>query len=281
MDKLLFGTGGVPHGSKTPSTLDGIRHIGELGLGCMELEFVQRVNLSEAAARLVHDTAVQAGVTLSAHASYYINFNAREPDKVQASQQRLLQAARIAAIAGAQSVIVHTAFYMSDPPEKTYETVKKNLKEVLDTLKKEENTITIRPEIMGKPTQFGTVDEVMQLCTELEGLAPCLDVAHWHARSGSFNTYPEFAEVLTRIKDKLGRVALDSMHIHFSGINYGARGEKNHLDLEESDFNYKDLIKAFSDFDIKGLVICESPSLEGDAQLLQKTYQNLTKAAKK
>ena len=118
MDKLLFGTGGTPHSAKPPTTLDGIKRIAELGLGCTELEFVQRVSLSEAAARMVAETAARAGVKLSAHASYYINFNAREPEKIAASQQRLLHAARIAAICGAQSVIVHTAFNMNDPPER-------------------------------------------------------------------------------------------------------------------------------------------------------------------
>ena len=52
------------------------------------------------------------------------------------------------------------------------------------------------------------------------------------------------------------------MHIHLSGINYGPKGEKNHLPFEESDFNYNACMKAFKDFNIKGCIICESPILE-------------------
>ncbi|MBI2850714.1 MAG: TIM barrel protein [Chloroflexi bacterium] len=277
MDKLLFGTGGVPRSTRPQTTLAGIERIAELGLGCMEVEFVQRVSLSEAAAEQVAELASRLGVKLSAHASYYINMNAREPEKVAASQQRLLHAARIASICGAQSVIVHAAFYLGDPPETAYATIKKHIEEVMDTLKKENNRIKIRPELMGRPTQFGTLDEILKLSSELPGLAPCIDVAHWHARTGKFNTYPEFAAFFSQIGERLGKAALQDIHIHFSGIKYGAKGEISHLNLAESDFNYKELLQAFKDLDVKGLIICESPNLEEDALLLQKTYLELAK----
>jgi deoxyribonuclease-4 len=275
MEKLLFGTGGTPHSSKTASTIDGIRRVAELGLGCMEMEFVRGVRMGEAGARLVAETARSEGVRLSAHAPYYINLNAREPDKIIASQERILQTARIGAICGADSIIFHAAYYLGDPPQKTYATVKKYLAEVINQLKRENNGIWVRPEVMGKPTQFGTIDEILNLCTELEGVGIGMDFAHWHARSGGFNSYPEFTSVLEQIKQRLGDQALNNMHIHVSGIAYGKKGETKHRDLKESDFNYVELLRALKDFDAKGLLICESPSLEGDALLMQETYNSL------
>jgi deoxyribonuclease-4 len=275
MEKLLFGTGGTPHSSKTQSTIDGIRRVAELGLGCMEMEFVRGVRMGEAGARLVAETARSEGVRLSAHAPYYINLNAREPDKIIASQERILQTARIGAICGADSIIFHAAYYLGDPPQKTYATVKKYLAEVINQLKRENNGIWVRPEVMGKPTQFGTIDEILNLCTELEGVGIGMDFAHWHARSGGFNSYPEFTSVLEQIKQRLGDQALNNMHIHVSGIAYGKKGETKHRDLKESDFNYVELLRALKDFDAKGLLICESPSLEGDALLMQETYNSL------
>jgi deoxyribonuclease-4 len=275
MDKLLFGTGGSPHSSKTATTIDGIKRIAELGLGCMELEFVYGVRMGEAGARLVAEAAKSEGVQLSAHGPYYINLNARELEKVAASQQRILQTARIAAVCGAQSVTFHAAFHLGGPPEKTYQAVKKKLAEVLHQLKKENNSIAIRPEVMGKPTAFGTLDEVLRLCTELEGTSICMDFAHWHAYSGKANSYAEFAAILEQIKGKLGDQALVDMHIHVSGIAYGKKGETKHLDLNDSDLRYVELLQALKDYKAKGLVICESPSLEEDALLLQETYYKL------
>ena len=279
MAGLLFGTGGTPHSSKSSSTIDGIQRIAELGLGCMEIEFVRGVKMGEAGARLVAETAAKEGVKLSAHAPYFINLNAHEPEKVSASQSRLLQAARIASLCGADSVVLHTAFYLGDPPEKAYNTIKRHLGEVLEQLKRENNRVWIRPELMGKPSQFGSLEEVLDLSVELDGVAPCMDFAHWHARTGAFNSYQEFASILSQIKERLGRAALDDMHIHISGIAYGKKGEIKHLDLKESDLQYVELLKALKDYEVKGLVICESPNLEEDALLLQTTYDTLLKAA--
>jgi deoxyribonuclease-4 len=208
MEKLLFGTGGAPHSSKTESTIDGIKRIAELGLGCMEIEFVQGVRMGEAAARLVAETAAREGVKLSAHGPYFINLNAREPEKITASQGRILQTARIAAICGAESIIFHAAYYLGDPLEKTYSAVKKYLGEVMNQLKRENNRVWVRLEVMGKPSQFGTIDEILRLCTELEGVGIGMDFAHWHARSGRANSYPEFTSVLQQLGQRLGKQAL-------------------------------------------------------------------------
>jgi len=170
MAQLLFGTAGTPLSAKSLSSIDGIIRVAELGLDCMELEFVRGVKMGDAAARLVAETASRTGIKLSAHAPYYINLNAREPEKIRASQGRLLQTARIAALCGASSVVFHPAFYLGDPPEKTYQTTKKYLKEVLDQLKKERNRVLIRPELMGKPSQFGSLDEILDLSAELDGV---------------------------------------------------------------------------------------------------------------
>ena len=279
MEELLFGTGGAPHSSNTPSTIDGIKRIAELGLGCMEIEFVQGVRMGEAGARLVAGTAAKEGVKLSAHGPYFINLNAHEPEKITASQERILQTARISAICGAESIVFHAAYYLGDPPDKTYDTVKKHLALILSTLRKEDNHIWIRPEILGKPSQFGTIDEILNLCAELEGVAPCIDFAHWHARTGAANSYFEFSYVLEQIKERLGDEALANMHIHISGIDFGAKGERKHLNLRDSDLQYVELLKALKDYNAKGLVICESPSLEEDALLLKETYNSLLKTA--
>jgi deoxyribonuclease-4 len=272
MAELLFGTGGIPHSSRAQSTINGIERVDELGLGCMEIEFVQGVKMGEGAARLVAEVASRTGVKLSAHAPYFINLNARELEKVRASQSRILQTARIASLCRARSVVLHPAYYLDDPPEVVYSTVKKYLAEVMSELRRENNPVSIRLEVTGKPSQFGTLKEVLNLSTELEGVSPCLDFAHWHARTGKSNSYAEFAGILLRVRGRLGRAALENMHIHVSGIRYGQKGERNHLNLEESDFRYIELLSALKDYDVGGMLICESPNLEEDARLLQETY---------
>lgn len=275
MAGLLFGTAGKPHSTPGESTTRAVERIAELGLDCMELEFVRGVQMKENMAVEVAKTASEYNIKLSAHAPYYINLNAREQEKISASKKRILDTARIAYICGARSVVVHTAFFMGDPSETAYPKIKQHLKETLDMIKQEGIDIVIRPEVMGKSSQFGNVDEIIRLCSELDSTAPCIDFAHNHALNGDMNTYEEFTGILSRIEAGLGRSALDNMHIHCSGIKYGPKGELKHLDLEESDFNYKELLRALKDTDVKGLLICESPNLEFDSLLMKKYYERL------
>ncbi len=275
MAGLLFGTAGVPRSTVNTSTVGGIERIAELGLGCMEVEFVRGVRMGEGGTRLVAGVASRKGIRLSAHAPYFINLNAREPEKIRASQDRILQTARIASLCHAESVVFHAAFYLGNSVEETYRTTRKYLEEVMSRLKREDNRVWIRPEVAGKTSQFGAPEEILNLSAELDGVAPCIDFAHWHARTGKFNSYVEFTSVLHQVEERLGRSALDNMHIHAAGIRYGKKGEVSHLNLRESDFNYTELIRALKDYDARGMVICESPNLEEDALLLQTTYNSL------
>ena len=274
---LLFGPAGVPHSAAKRSTEEGIKQVANLDLDCMELEFVQGVRMKPELARRVNDLRKKLGIELTVHAPYFINLNTKEPEKFRKSIERILDSARIGYLAGAKSVTFHAAFYQKDEPQKVYERVKAALEEILETLDKEGIEIDIRPETTGKPTQFGTLEEILKLSEEFKGrVYPCVDFAHLHARSvGKENTYEEFIRSLELIEDYLGREGLENMHIHISGIAYGPKGERNHLNLEESDMQYRELIQAFIDKDIKGCVVSESPNLEGDAIMLKKLYHEL------
>ena len=276
VSELLFGTGGVPFSAQSRSTEAGIECIAELGLGCMEVEFVQGVRMSPEVAVLVGELAARKNIVLTAHGPYFVNLNAAEPQKVHMSKERILQTARIAALFGARSITFHAAFYLKNTPAETYATVKRHLEEIVNILRNEGNKVTISPEVTGKPSQFGTLEEIFQLGSEIEGVVPCIDFSHWHARTGKANSYQEFLDILDQIEGKLGRQALDNMHIHLSGIAYGKKGEIKHLMLPDSDFRYSELLKALKERKAKGVVICESvPYLEQDALLLQQTYREL------
>lgn len=273
---MLFGTAGIPSIAKGHSTEAGIECAAELGLECMEVEFVYGVKMSEKAAISLGKLAASKGIVLTVHGPYYINLNAVEPEKVEASKERILQSARIASLLGAVSVTFHAAFYLKSPPAEAYDNVKSHLEELLYILRSEGNKVTISPEVTGKPSQFGSLEELLRLASDLEGVAPCIDFSHWHARTGRANSYKEFIDILDEIEGRLGRPAVENMHIHVSGIDFGEKGERRHLMLSESDFNYIDLLRALKDRRSKGVIICESaPRPESDALLLQQAYRQL------
>lgn len=272
-DRLLFGTAGVPQSSAGTSTLAGIRCISDLGLDCLEIEFVQGVKMGTSTASLIGEEAKKMNVALSVHAPYHINLNSPEEGKFLASQERILTSARLAKTCGARSLVFHPGFYIKGrPKEEAYDNIKKGIKEVVSILRAERNPVVLRPETMGKSAQFGSLEEILFLCRDVEGLQPCIDFSHIHAREGKMNSYLEFQRILKKIEKKLGGGSLSNMHIHISGIMYNDKGEMKHLNLIESDFRYDEWIQALKDFDIKGMVICESPDQEQDAMMLKKLF---------
>lgn len=277
MDKLVFATAGIPIKTKPRTYKAAFEHLQKLGLGGLEVEFVRGVNMPVSTQEEVRKLISESGMTLSAHGPFYINLNSQEEDKVEASIKRILETARVAKNFGGYSITFHAAFYLKQDKQDVYKTVRNKFEEIISTLNSENNNIWIRPETTGKETQWGDLDEVIKISNEFEQVLPCIDFSHLHARYAGtkYNTYDDFARVFERIGSEIGTYALENFHAHIAGIEYGAKGEKQHLMLEESDMNYKDLLKAFKDFNIKGLVICESPIMEDDAVLLKEYYDSI------
>lgn len=274
-EHLHFGVAGIPNSCPEDSSLKAIEYVISSGLEALELEFVQGVKMSQETAGRVKLKAQEHKIRLSAHAPYFINLNADDPGKKIQSQDLLLNSLRLAATAGASDLVFHAGYYGKKSPEETYSTIKATLKEITSIARSEKLGTRLRIETMGKKSQFGSLDEVLSLCREIEGLFPCLDFAHIYAREGRINSYLDFHRVLSKVEKKLGRSALQNAHIHISGVKFNQTGETKHLNLEESDFRFDEWLQALHDFEVRGTVICESPSLEADALLLKNLYCNL------
>ena len=272
MDNLYFLTAGVPLRAGTKGYKRGFEIHDEMGLDGLELEFVHGVRISDKS----REAVASANKIITAHAPFYVNLNAREEEKIEASVQRIIETAQVTNELGGYSITFHAGFYLNQEPEMVYQKIKSQIKIITDSLTSVGNKIWVRPETTGKSTQWGDLDEIIRLSKEFETVLPCVDFSHLHARyNGIVNTYDEFAEIFEKIGKELGQTALDNFHAHIAGIEYSAKGEKKHLNLEESDFNYKALLKAFKDFGIKGAIVCESPNIEDDAKLLKDYYLSL------
>jgi deoxyribonuclease-4 len=272
MDKLLFGISGLPIGSasKKLNYASGIAYLKSIGLDAMELLFVRSVNVTDKNKDMILQTKLENSFYLSAHGSHYINLNADEDEKQHQSLERIRNGTEGLLKVEGKSLIFHPGFYLKDTKEETYHTIKANL------LRLPHKAIEYRLETTGKRTQFGTLEEIVSLCKEVSSCKLCVDFAHIHARgNGSLKGYNDFANILQYILDHLGRSALDDLHMHMGGIDYNEKGEKKHLPLAVSDFNYTACLKALKDFNVKGCVIAEGPLVERDAWVLKSTFDGL------
>lgn len=283
MDYLRFGTVSAPQTTPKSGTPAAIEHIKELGLHHLEIAWVRSVRVKDETCNQIKILADEMGVSLSIHAPYFINLNSQTAEKMEASDLRLLTAARKGYLCGAKDIVFHPGSYHGQPAEQVYERVKEKLIELTGILREEGTDVILRPETMGKSAMFGNLDEVIALSRDVDGVLPCIDWAHLHARNGdgSFNSYDEFANALEKMKTQLGENSLKNVHFHLSGIEYTAKGEKQHLPLNEADLTYRELIQAFVDYEVEGTAAVEAPVPfhTADALTLQATYRRLTELA--
>ncbi len=283
--KLRIGTAGVPLSTETRDTINGIAQVRNLNLDAMELEFVRGVYVkSEKDAKEIGEAAKSHDVALSIHAPYFINLNSPDRKILEASRKRIIDSARIGHFAGARSVVTHSAYYMKMDRHEVFERVKgEYVKLRKELVERGYDDVVLRPESMGKSSQFAGVDELVKMCAEIGGgVLPCVDFAHYVAlHNGAKNSYEAFSEILENIEKALGREALDNMHIHFSGIEYTDKGERNHLVFDEKSalghpiIKWRDMVKAWKDYKIGGIAISESPNIEVDAIKAKEFYESL------
>ncbi len=271
MGKLLFGVSGLPMwAGRKFNYASGIAYLKGLGLDALEMQFGRRINVTDNNREAILASSRANGFRLSAHASYFVNLNAEDATTRQASAERIAAAARAVLQVGGAAVVLHAGLYGSASPEAAYARVRETLAGLPAI------GAVYRLETTGKESQFGSLEEVIRLCRDLPGVKPCIDFSHLHARGrGSLRRYEDFARVLDRLGEVLGREALDDMHVHMSGIAYTAKGERSHLPLAESDFNFRDGLRALKDYGVAGCLIGESPIVEKDALLLRRTYEAL------
>jgi len=274
-----FGTVGSPMETpkKPGGSAGGIAFSKSIGLQAMELGWVQSVRVTEATCALIKSAGEEHDVSLSVHAPYFINLNANA-DEWPKSRKRLMDAAHYGYLAGATDIIFHPGSYFLNDPAEVLKVAIPRLKGCIDELRKSGDKVTIRPETMGKSAMLGSFEDAIAMSKAMDMVQPCLDFAHLHARpgDGTMNTYDEWAKLLEVYKRELGAEALKSLHIHLSGIEYGPKGEKNHLTLAEADLDLKALFKALHEFGCAGRILCESPIMEEDALKMKKAWMKVS-----
>jgi len=277
---FLFGTVGSPMSTpkKPGGSVGSIIRSAELGLYTLELGWVRSINVTETTCAAIKAQAIESKVAVSVHATYFFNLNATA-DEWPKSRKRLMDACYYGHLAGATDIIFHPGSYFKQPASEVLKVTIPRLRDFVKELRDNGNPVTLRPETMGKSAMLGSFEDALEMSAEIEGVQPCIDFAHMHARpgDGSVNSYAEWDKMLKTLKKKLGAQALKTMHIHLSGIAYGPKGELHHLKFADADLKYKDLLRALADHKCGGRILCESPIMEDDATLLIKTWNKLTK----
>lgn len=273
-DKLKFGPAGKPIDFKG-DMVKVPEYLHRIGLDALEYEAVRGVRISETKARLLGEEARKYGIVLSLHAPYYINLASSEQKTVENSIKRIVDAVQAAYWMGAYVVVFHVGYYKGN------ESTRAALEKAINALERVVEEIKARgikgvwlgPETTGKRTQIGSIEEVIEICSRIDMCRPVVDWAHIHARALGMhiNKVEEVIEIIELIEKNLGTNVLDPLHMHYSKIEYGSGGEKEHHRLDEKEYgpDFKIVCRGLKEIGIKGVIISESPILDRDALIMK------------
>lgn len=282
-DRPRFGPAGVPPTFRLmkASMEDVPLLLREEGLDALEYEAIYwggKPQMKREDAEKLGLRARENDVWLSLHGSYFINL-CGEKKIVEASKKRLIACATAAEWMGAHVVVFHAGFYGKKPHELVLRSCLEALRDVAQSLKSLGiKNARIGPETMGKPSQLGSLDEVLRIYQEVEQTQLVIDWSHLHSRDmGRFRTVADFRRVVETVEHRLGIEAARDMHCHFTKIEFTDKGERRHHTLEEERYgpSFDMLAEIIAEFKLRPVIISESPLLDIDAIRMRDTLQSL------
>jgi len=249
-------------------------YLRKIGLDAMEYQAVRSLRISRKPAVELGSAASENGVLLTLHGPYAINLSSGKKLVRRQSIQRLVKAAEIASWMRAFHVTFHPGYYSGLPRELAMEAQKEAFKTVLEKMSGKGIGVELGPETTGKPDQFGTLEELIELSTSLENVRLTLDFAHIHARTGgTIKGRGDYEKILDAVEKSLGSEEMRNLVVHFSEVETTSKGvgEKKHHPLGSSyGPDFRKLAEIIVEKGYSFIIICESPLLEVDALKMKK-----------
>jgi len=258
ISEIRFGTSGNPpnflkskYKKKNYFIIDWLK---ELGLNAYEVLMTYGARITDERLEYLSERSKELDIALSVHAPYYVVLTSEDQKVRENSVKELIKTLNYADKLGTQRVVLHPGV-----KNKPYA-----LKLCIDGLKEVYSQYSgnaiVRPETMGKKSQLGSLDDVLEICREV-GLKPCIDFAHLHARDlGILYKEEDFRNVIIRIENVLGREGYKDLHCHFYPVEYTDKGEKVHRAVMEQNVypQFKYFAPIIKEFNIKPFLISES-----------------------
>lgn len=205
-----------------------------INLDWVELQNTYGVKMKDEQAYLYRRLAETYNIGISLHAPYYITLASADEEVIKRSKERILQCVALAMKIGAERIIFHPGHF----PGNTKEDREAAIKKIVEGLNSIENQIPegiyIYPETAGKRIQIGSVEEIINICSQVKFARPCIDVAHVHGfENGKLKSAESIIEILNLIEQKLGRKYLEETHFHMYPVEIDRNGEKRHKAFED------------------------------------------------
>jgi deoxyribonuclease-4 len=231
LNKVLFGPAGYPSEAR-----GNVKHVfqilTETGMTALEYAAVHGLKTKEYKARIIGELAKESGISMSMHAAYYISLASKTLRTRESSKDRLVKALRFAPLMNVKRIVFHPGYLGGLSKEEAHVVIRDGLRSVWEIAGDQGGGAVLAPEIAGKLSAYGSIDQIIRLCQDVDGCIPTIDWAHLYARSqGEINDKESYLKVMTRFENDLGKLFVNNMHFHISGITFTEKGEAAHRPL--------------------------------------------------
>ncbi len=277
----LFG----PSGNSKAFYESGLKHtyqapkwVSDMGLDAYEYSAGNGVTGSLETFAKIGAEAKKYNIKMSFHTPYFISLSGADPEKRLKSLSYIGQSLDASEMLGADIIVIHmggaTKMSRTEGIELSKDTMFKALEAFPNT------KIRFGLETMGKLGQLGTLEEVLDICKMDPRLCPVVDFGHLNARNigNYFVTEDDYRRVFDQIGKTLGYDYANTLHCHFSKIEYTEKGEKKHLTLEDTVYGpeFEPLMEALAKDRYSPRIICESDGTQArDALEMKKYYERI------
>ncbi|MDE6302064.1 MAG: TIM barrel protein, partial [Clostridia bacterium] len=218
------------------STLQMPKWLRDKGLDLFEYSFGRGVRISSETAEAIGAEVDKYNIEMSVHAPYFINFASVEQQKADNSITYLTSSLKVLRHFHGSRCVFHSGAEGGQPRIEAFARTKDSFMRALAEIEALGlDDLIVCPETMGKQAQIGTIEEVIELCKLGNNVYPCIDFGHVNSLlQGALKTTDDFQRVVDKMFDGLGEIKTKNMHVHFSKIQYGAKGEIKHLTFADN-----------------------------------------------
>ncbi len=280
-DRIRFGPSGnsqIFYDAGNKKSLEAPAWLKSVGLSAYEYSFGRGFTMGLDTARQLGEEAKKHDILISVHAPYYINFANPSDEMAEKSYNYVLRGLEYLKAMNGRKICVHLASQGKAERQDALALTKERLTILMQKVREKfdlSNTY-ICPETMGKYLQIGNEYEVIDFCTIDEALVPTFDFGHINClQQGGLKTEEDYQKIFDYAIEKLGFDRVKNCHIHFSKIEYTAKGEVKHLNLDDTIYGpeFEPLAKVLTKYKLTPTVISESATrMAEDAMQLQKMY---------
>ena len=234
---VRFGVAGYPPAfGKTPYRKDRLKilnWLSALGLNALELQMTYGPRTKVDVCREYGSVARNLGISVSVHASYFIVFTSSDSAKLERSRDTLKRTFELCDALGANAVVLHPGPLYGEEPGVVLQRFIDNLGNCMNEIGRAETGLFI--ETAGKRGQLGSVSEILEACSTMQDVFPCVDFGHVHARTlGTLESVSAIDELFTELECYSAKKSHNRIHFHYTPIHYGPRGEISHKAINDT-----------------------------------------------